>query len=263
MSLWQLLVLAIVQGLTEFLPISSSAHLILASDVLGWPDQGLAVDTAVHLGTLSAIVWYFRGDLAAMAGSLRPAGSIALRRQLQLLAMASIPALAVGFVGASWIESHLRNGTVIAMTTIGFALLLWQADHYGRRIRALDEIRWRDALIIGLLQVLALMPGTSRAGITMTAGLWLGLQRTAAARFSFLLAIPVLAGAGFYSLLKLLGGNAHGFDASGFMLSASIAAIVALATVHLFVRFVERVGMLPFVVYRLILGAALLWFFVF
>lgn len=271
MTLWQLLILALVQGLTEFLPISSSAHLILASDVLVWPDQGLAFDTAVHLGTLAAVLLYFRQDLWAMAHAYWPLNSVlndreqaARQRQrvmARLMVIASIPALAVGFFFASWIGDHLRNPQVIALSTLFFALLLWQADHFGRQQRQWDEIRLRDALWVGVLQVLALIPGTSRAGITMTAGLWLGLSREAAARFSFLISIPVLGGAGAYSVLQLFRSDVQGFDSGVFIGAGLISAVVALATVHAFVQFVGRVGMLPFVAYRLLLGLVLLYLF--
>jgi undecaprenyl-diphosphatase len=271
LTLWQLLILALVQGLTEFLPISSSAHLILASDVLGWPDQGLAFDTAVHLGTLAAVLLYFRQDLWLMVSAHRPLNpaqqevDLGERDRQRLLArfmvLASIPALTVGYLGSAWIGEHLRNPQVIALSTLLFAVLLWQADHFGRKQRQWDDIKLRDALWIGLLQVLALIPGTSRAGITMTAGLWLGLNREAAARFSFLISIPVLGGAGAYSVLQLLRSDGQGFDATLFIGAGLVSAFVALATVHAFVQFVGRVGMLPFVIYRLLLGVLLLFLF--
>lgn len=256
--------MALVQGLTEFLPISSSAHLILSSEVLGWPDQGLAFDTAVHLGTLAAVLFYFHRDLRAMLHAFvwRTEAAESERRLAWCIAIASLPALTVGFLAAAWISEHLRNPQVIAITTLVFALLLWQADVWGKRIRPLGSVRWPAALVIGLMQVAALIPGTSRAGVTMTAGLWLGLTREAAAKFSFLLAIPVLAGAGAYSVLKLLQDQTGTFELKIFIGAAVLSALVALLTVHLFVRLVEKVGMLPFVVYRLILAAVLFYLFI-
>lgn len=261
MSLWQLILLALVQGLTEFLPISSSAHLILASEVLGWPDQGLAFDTAVHLGTLAAVLWYFRRDLVQMLPALTRPRQSASGRLAWAIGLGSIPALTVGFFAASWIEQMLRGPQTIALTTLIFALLLWQADRWGKKQRDLGQLSWRDAMVIGLLQVLALVPGTSRAGITMTAALWLGYERAAAARFSFLLAIPVLAGAGAYSLLKLWQAGLSSVQLEIFLSAAALSGLVALLTVHGFVRFVDRVGMLPFVLYRLLLGVFLVLLF--
>lgn len=261
MSLWQLILLALVQGLTEFLPISSSAHLILASEVLGWPDQGLAFDTAVHLGTLGAVLWYFRSDLQQMLPALTQPRSSASGHLAWAIALGSIPALTIGFFAADWIEHTLRGPQIIAVTTLLFAALLWQADRWGHKQRQLTQLSWRDAMVIGLLQVLALVPGTSRAGITMTAALWLGFERAAAARFSFLLAIPVLAGAGAYSVLKLLQAGLGGVQLGVFLGAAALSGLVALLTVHAFVRLVDRVGMLPFVLYRLALGVFLVLLF--
>ncbi|GAB4182720.1 MAG: undecaprenyl-diphosphate phosphatase [Wenzhouxiangellaceae bacterium] len=257
MTLWQQLVLALVQGLTEFLPISSSAHLILASELLAWQDQGLVFDTAVHLGTLSAIIWYFRAELRLMLSGLKEPGP---GRQLIVLSVVgSLPVLIVGFLAASFVSGHLRGAHVVAVTTIFFGLVLWQADRSGQRQRTVDDLTWRDALNIGLWQILALIPGTSRSGITLTAGLYLGLERAAAARFSFLLAIPVLAGAGLYSILSLASQPPPGASPLLFVGAATVSAVVALLTVHWFVRFVDRVGVLPFVIYRLLLGMALLF----
>lgn len=255
MTWLQTVVLAIVQGLTEFLPVSSSAHLILASEITGWPDQGLAFDTAAHAGTLTAVMVYFRRDLAAM---LSPDPTA--RRLLAWLAAASIPVLAIGFVSADWIESHLRDPRILAATSIVFALALAAADRLGRRRDGLEGLGWRGALMIGLAQVLALVPGTSRSGITLTAGLALGLTREAAARFAFLLAIPALAAAGGWGLLKAVrspaGELAPQLGRMG--VGAIISGLVAWATIAAFMAWVRRAGMMPFVVYRVLLGIVLL-----
>ena len=257
MTWLQAVVLAIVQGLTEFLPISSSAHLILVSEVTGWPDQGLAFDTATHVGTLAAVVFYFRRDLAAMLAPDRAA-----RRLVAWIVMASIPLLAVGFLSADWIEANLRNVRVLATTSILFGLLLAVADRLGRRRHELDALGWRGALAVGLAQVLALIPGTSRAGVTLTAGLALGLTREAATRFAFLLAIPALAAAGGWGLLSVLRepANAAGARLGWMALAAGVSALVAWATIAAFMAWVRRAGMMPFVVYRIALGVALLAF---
>jgi len=253
----QALVLAVVQGLTEFLPISSSAHLVLFSAGAGWTDQGVAFDAAVHLGTLAAILVYFRRELVATSRFRADLHQLGARRLAGLVLLASLPVLGIGFLGADWIDAHLRTLPVIATTTIGFAVALAAADWLGNRRRNLAQLGMGGALFVGLAQVLALMPGTSRAGVTITAALALGYTRSEAARFAFLLAIPVLAAAGGYSMLQVATGEARGFGWPLFLLSATVAGAVALATVSLFMRFVERVGMGPFVAYRLILGAAL------
>ena len=257
MELVQALVLAIIQGLTEFLPISSSAHLVLFSAGAGWPDQGVAFDAAVHLGTLGAILVYFRRELAGGERLQADLSELGWRRLAGLVLLASLPVLGIGFIGADWIDAHLRTTAVIAATTLVFAVALAAADGLVRRRRALAGMGVGGALFVGVAQVFALIPGTSRAGVTITAALALGYTRREAARFAFLLAIPVLAAAGGYSILQVATGAAGGFGWPLFLLSAAVAGLVALATVSLFMRFVERLGMWPFVVYRLLLGAVL------
>ena len=200
----QVVILAIVQGITEFLPVSSSAHLILPSQVLGWPDQGLAFDVAVHLGTLMAVMTYYRRDLFAMIGG---AGQAVTQRTMNddlklglLVVLATIPAVLFGFLGDDWIERELRSALVIAVTTLVFGALLWAADSFGKRQFSLVRLGVIGAIFIGLAQALALIPGTSRSGITITAALALGYQREDAARFSFLLSIPAILGASFVQL---------------------------------------------------------------
>lgn len=258
MSWLQAVVLAIVQGLTEFLPISSSAHLILASELTGWPDQGLAFDTAVHAGTLAAVLVYFRRDLATM---LSP--DPAARRLLAWVILASLPVLAVGFLAAGWIETHLRDPRILATTSILFALVLAAADYWGRRRDGLEGLGWHGALWIGLAQMLALVPGTSRAGITLSAGLALGLTRESAARFAFLLAIPTLAAAGGWGLLRVLRapGEVPAPQLGMMGIGALVSGLVAWATIAAFMAWVKRAGMMPFVVYRLLLGIVLWAYF--
>lgn len=257
MTLIQLIVLALVQGLTEFLPISSSAHLILPAELSDWEDQGLAFDAAVHLGTLAAVVAYFRRDLWRMALAVRPRAPAADRRLLGWLVLATLPAVIVGAAAASWIGANLRSGLVIAWATIIFALFLWAADRFAPQRHAVEAVGWKRALWIGLAQVLALVPGTSRAGVTITAGLALGLTREAAARFSFLMSIPVIAAAGGLMLLKTLRGG-EPVDATQFLIGVLVSGTVAWATIALFLAWLKRHGMTPFVVYRLALGILLL-----
>jgi undecaprenyl-diphosphatase len=256
--------LALLQGLTEFLPISSSAHLILMPRLLGWPDQGLAFDVAVHVGTLAAVVTYFRHDISRLL--LAWLQSCA-RRQVSddarlawFVLLGTLPAALAGLLLHDVIETWLRSPLVIALTTIGFGLLLGVADWRGRQQRSETALRFMDVLWIGLAQALALIPGTSRSGITMTAGLALGLTRSAAARFSFLLSVPVIIMAGGYETLKLLQ-QAEPVAWNDLVLGTVVAAASAYLCIHLFLRLIERIGMLPFVIYRLVLGGVLLWMF--
>nr|VFJ93031.1 MAG: undecaprenyl-diphosphatase [Candidatus Kentron sp. LFY] len=256
----QVIALALLQGLTEFLPISSSAHLILLPHFLDWSDQGLAFDVAVHVGTLLAVIGYFRRELAHMGRDIYR--STLERRHVgnSLLAWGllagTIPVALAGWSLSRFGTEFLRDPLIIASATIFFALVLWWADHKGTQIRDEHTLRWIDILVIGLAQTLALIPGTSRAGITLTAGLALGLTRTAAARFSFLLAIPTI----------VLAGGLTGIDAWNDrvtiawmpLLSGTIlAAISAYLGIHYFLRLLEGVGLLPFIIYRLLLGTVL------
>ena len=257
----QLIVLAVIQGISEFLPVSSSAHLILVGQFSGWADQGLAFDAAVHAGTLTAVVVYFRRDLGALArAGLDRDGDPVQRRLLLGLALASLPALAVGALAAGWIELWLRSPLVIAATTVGFGLALGLADRFGAGRRLMESLNLRGALLIGLAQVLALVPGTSRSGITITAGLAMGLEREAAARYSFLLSIPIITAAGGWGFVSGLaeGGS---FEFGRFLMGALISGVFAWLTIAAFLAWLRRFGMAPFVVYRLILGIFLLiWF---
>jgi undecaprenyl-diphosphatase len=262
MELMHALVLAIVQGFTEFLPISSSGHLVLVPVFLGWPDQGLAFDVAVHLGTLTAVLFYFRRELWPMTrdalGTLR-GGRRTLESDLAWwVVIGTIPTVICGALFAGQISTVLRSPLVIAATMAGFGLLLWVADARGGRNRGEAQIGWRDALIIGLAQALALIPGTSRSGITITAALFLGLERQAAARFSFLLSIPVIVAAIAYELVKLLGDPAP-VDWLVLGAGAVAAGVVAYATIRGFIALLGRMGMAPFALYRLFLAAVIVW----
>lgn len=264
MELIQIVLLALVQGLTEFLPISSSAHLILFPVLSGWADQGLAFDVAVHVGTLSAVVWYFRHELRVMLrdwfASIHQRQRVGDSNLAWAVGFGTIPAALAGLLFNDYIETALRSPLVIATTTVIFGLLLWWADAQGKRERSEHSIGWRDVVVIGLAQALALIPGTSRSGITMTAGLMLGLTRAGAARFSFLLSIPIILLAGGYNGLKLAqSGQAVDWSALG--LGVLFSALSAYLCIHLFLKALERIGMLPFVIYRLLLGAVLFWIY--
>lgn len=261
MDIVQIIILAIVQGLTEFLPISSSAHLILVPLVLKWPDQGLVFDVAVHLGSLGAVLIYFRREVAAMflawSNSLAGGESTANSRLAWWIIFGTIPAVLVGFVFKGVIETELRSPWVIAVATIVFGLLLWVADRGKSKIRTEFQLKLSDVVVIGCFQALALIPGTSRSGITMTAGLLLGLTRQAAARFSFLLSIPIIFASGILQTLELLQAS-QVIDWLALLLALGLSTLSAGICIHLFLGLIEKIGMLPFVIYRLLLGAVLI-----
>lgn len=258
----QTIFLALVQGITEFLPISSSAHLILPFDILGWEDQGLAFDVAVHLGTLTAVIAYFWRDLISLAfglghtlsGKQNTEGRLAIH-----LIIASLPIVAAGFTLKSLVEGELRSASVIAVATIVFGIVLWIADRRSKRNLEESAMVWQHALMIGIAQCLALIPGTSRSGITMTAALALGYTRQSASRLSFLLSVPTILGASVLILRDLLEANSvvrWDHLATGAILSG----ITAYLCIRFFLSFIDRIGFLPFVVYRLVLGFALLFY---
>jgi undecaprenyl-diphosphatase len=260
----QLLVLAVIQGLTEFLPISSSAHLILPAQLLGWQDQGLAFDVAVHIGTLLAVMLYYRQYLARMTlGALHGVRKRQMNEHLRLgllLAWATVPAVICGFLFKDMIEEQSRSVAVIATTTWGFGALLWLADARGSQRNSMMAMGFAAATLIGLAQALALIPGTSRSGITITAALLLGLRREDAANFSFLMSIPVILGA----VVLMIGDVAteeHIYSLVQLLTACLVSAVVAYLTIAFFIRLVNRLGMLPFVIYRLLLGAVLALFF--
>ncbi len=258
----QIVVLAVVQGITEFLPISSSGHLILVPYFTNWPDQGLDFDLAVHIGTLTAIVAYFRRTLAAMARdwvlSVRDRREVGESRLAWAVLFGTIPAGVVGLLFRHDIETTLRSPLVVACTTVGYALLLFAADRFGAQRRDERTVGWLDVVVIGCAQALALVPGTSRSGVTMTAGLFRGLSREAAARFSFLLAVPVMTAAGLAEVAGYAGESASGpLDTRAIVLGLAVSAVTGFACIHYFLKWLTRFGMLPYVIYRLILGAVL------
>lgn len=260
MSLLQLVVLAVIQGLTEFLPISSSAHLILPSALLGWPDQGLAFDVAVHVGTLLAVVVYFRRDLqqilTAWGRHCFHGEASNDSRLVWYIGFATLPAGLAGLIFADFIETHLRSVAVLGIATIVFGVVLGVADKFSVKTIALEKITFRHAMLIGLAQAVALIPGTSRSGITMTAALALGYDRVSASRFSFLLSIPIIVLSGGYESLKLTQATAVPWGEIA--LATALSAAMAYLCIHLFLQWINRLGMMPFVWYRLVLGTALL-----
>jgi len=258
----QVIILAIVQGLTEFLPISSSGHLVLVPYLFEWTDQGLAFDVAVHFGSLAAVCIFFRGDIASLlsGGMQVVTGNVKTPESRMALAIAlgTVPAALAGLFFASWIEQNLRDPAVIVYTLAGYGILMALADRFGRRERNMASVGLKDALIIGCAQALALVPGTSRSGVTITAARFLGFERTDAARFSFLLSAPVILLAAAYKFLELLSsGEPVAWGQLG--LGALVSCVVAYISIEFFMRVVTRIGLAPFTIYRLILAAVILY----
>jgi undecaprenyl-diphosphatase len=261
MALWHIIILALVQGITEFLPVSSSAHLVLAPVVLGTADQGLLFDIAVHVGTLLAVCLYFwREVLQLPVGAVHLLGKRRSSPQAKLalhVILGSVPVVIAGFFLHEYIPDGLRSVEMIAYATIGFGILLGIADWLGSKRKAVGAMDRLDALLIGASQILALIPGTSRSGITMTSARFLGYTREEAARFSLLLSIPAIAGAGLLGLLDVIQADnlRFGLDLGLAVLLSCLSALVAIA---IMMRWLSKASFMPFVIYRLILGAALL-----
>ncbi|MBA5764273.1 undecaprenyl-diphosphate phosphatase [Vibrio sp. 404] len=263
MSYFEAFILALIQGFTEFLPISSSAHLILPSVVLGWEDQGLAFDVAVHVGTLAAVMIYFRSEvvslLRAFFGSIFKGNRSKEAKLAWMIFLATIPACIFGLLMKDIIEIYLRSAWIIAVTTIIFGLLLWYVDKKSALEDDEYQATWKKALFIGVAQALAMIPGTSRSGATITAALYLGFTREAAARFSFLMSIPIILLAGGYLGMQLVtsGEPVH----FGFLVTGIITSFIsAYICIHFFLKMISHMGMTPFVIYRLLLGVGLFAF---
>ncbi|MFM1566577.1 MAG: undecaprenyl-diphosphate phosphatase [SAR86 cluster bacterium] len=259
MDTLQLILLSLVQGLTEFLPVSSSAHLVLLSEFLGEEDQGIIFDVGVHFGTLLAALVYFRSDLKKMIINLGSHKLLSEENNLTTnLVIGVIPILLAGFLLRDFVNLHLRNSEVIAYATIIFGIFLYTAQ-LRKGKEDLDSVNLKQALIIGLFQCLALIPGTSRSGITITAGLFLGLSATAASRFSFLLAIPTI---GAIALAELIRVSFIDITDNGTELSIAliISFLVAYISIDMFLKLIDRIGFTPFVIYRLLLGGWLLMY---
>lgn len=261
MTLLQLVVLALVQGLTEFLPVSSSAHLILVSQLFNWQDQGLELDVAVHVGTLFAVLVYFRHDLTGMLRAWREPPDDPVTRQRRrvslALAVATVPVVLVGAIFYHAIAGVMRDVRLIAIATLLFGVLLLLADRLSPRARQLQEFRLIDGLWIGLAQVLALIPGASRSGVTLTMGRMLGFTPEAAARFSFLLSIPVIAAAGIRGCWALAAqGSMLAWEQ--FLIAMLLAAFAGWLCIALFLAALRKLGLMPFILYRIGLGLVLL-----
>jgi undecaprenyl-diphosphatase len=264
-SLLEAVVLGIVQGLTEFLPISSTAHLRIVPAFAGWEDPGAAFTAVTQLGTMAAVVLYFRSDLLRISRAwLRSLGKPELRRELDArigwyIVLGTVPIGIFGFLFKDQIETGARDLYLIGVALIVLGLILLLAEKVGSHDRPLDRIRTRDGFLIGLAQALALIPGVSRSGATITAGLFMGLDRPAAARFSFLLSVPAVVLSGMLELGTILSGEEEGGDSLGPLVVATVFAFISgYAAIAFLLRFLERHTTAVFVAYRVALGALVL-----
>ncbi|MBN3033842.1 MAG: undecaprenyl-diphosphate phosphatase [Candidatus Saganbacteria bacterium] len=249
MTILQSVVLGVVQGIAEFLPISSSAHLVFIPWLLGWPEHTLTFDVALHLGTLvSLLAFFWREWWGIIRGKL-----------VWLLLLGSVPGALAGVLGEKYFEETFRGPVTIAVFLISLGLLLWAAEVFSRRRRELASVGWLDAGAIGLAQALALMPGVSRAGITMTAGLFLGLKRETAAKFSFLLSAPIILGAGLYKSYGLFKhGGLPADERMPFLAGLLTAALVGFFAIKYLLRYLQKNTFYLFIWYRLLVGAGLI-----
>lgn len=279
MEWWQAVVLGVVQGLTEFLPISSSGHLVIFPWLFGWETPALSFDAALHLGTLVAVAAYFWRDIVSMIRALplalrRPIATLkgdtdepqsADARLALLIAIATIPGLIAGVFLQSAVEEifHTDDNSGLAISTIATMLivvgiLLWISERVGRRTRQIPQMRWRDAVVIGLAQAVAVIPGTSRSGATITAGLFRGMERDDAARFSFLAGMPLILGAGLKAVLDVMSEGTGDNELGNYLLGGIAAALVGFVTIWGLLRFLQRRSTLVFTVYRIAFGLCLL-----
>ena len=260
MPIEQILLLALIQGITEFLPISSSGHLILAPAIFHWTDQGLLTDVMTHMGSLLAVIAYFWRDVISMLRGLVDLVRLRLTANSRLVLYIVVGTIPIVIVGAilkfTGLTDSLRSVTLVAINAIVFGILMYVADAWGLMRRRMEDMTWLPALIIGIGQAMALNPGTSRSGITMTAARALGFTRPEAARFSFLLSIPATAAAGLLVIGDAIESNVPiTWDA---ILCGALTFLVALATIAFLMQMVRRMSLMPFVIYRLILGVVLL-----
>tara|TARA_B100000900_G_scaffold353134_1_gene321108 strand:+ start:122 stop:907 length:786 start_codon:yes stop_codon:yes gene_type:complete len=260
MTYLEAIYLAIIQGLTEFLPISSSAHLILITELMG-STQNLFYDVSLHLGTLIAVCIYFRSDLKNILQSIIESKSLFKSLLLKQLVISCIPTLLLGFILLDIIDSYLRTSSVIAFTTIFFGIVLFLATLTRSKKTNINQITLYDALIIGIAQSLSLIPGTSRSGITISAGLILGLDNQTASKFSFLMAVPTIGAIALYQIITSdIKSLVNNLDIN--ILGLMVSFVIAYATIDFFIKFINRIGFLPFIVYRIILGLTLISVFI-
>lgn len=260
MTTIHIVILALVQGITEFLPVSSAGHLILVPHLFHWPDQGLIVDVAVHMGTLGAVTLYLWRDVWRMTtglGRFVQGRNNADATLAFYVIAATIPVVIAGFALKRYYPEGIRDLAVVGWATLGYGILLWIADRVGMTVRRLEHLGIWDAILIGASQVLALVPGTSRSGITMTAARLMGMERPDAARFSMILSIPTIVGAGVLEGWELFKRGDAVLNADVF-LAAVLAFIFAIIAIVAMMAWLKRASFTPFVIYRIGMGAFIL-----
>lgn len=261
MPLLHIIVLALVQGFTEFLPISSSGHLVLVPVFAGWQDQGILIDVAVHVGTLGAVMAYLWRDIVDMINGLwRMVKGKGVNDGVKLaffLVLGTLPVIGAGYWMNKVLPGGIRSIEVIGWATLGFGVLLWLTDRFGLTVRRMEHLKLFDVAVIGVSQVLALIPGTSRSGITMAAGRMLGMERPDCARFSMLLSIPTIVGAGVLKGLELYQ-RGDPMQMANALTAAGLAFVSAIIAIVLMMAWLKRASFTPFVLYRVALGSFLL-----
>jgi undecaprenyl-diphosphatase len=257
MTIWQAIVLGIVQGLTEFLPVSSTAHLYVVPQLLGWGKPPTAFVAVIQLGTLVAVLWYFWRDIWEIGRDVLVCGP---RAKLGwMIAVGTVPVVVCGLLFKNAIETTLTSLYVISGSLIGLALLLWLAEKLSTRQRTLEQLGWTDAIVVGLAQAVALIPGSSRSGVTITGGLFLGMTRETAARFSFLLSLPSIFAAGLYQLIKAREQLFASEDSTLSLIVATVVSgVVGYASIAFLLHYLKTHTTYLFIVYRLALGGLLL-----
>ena len=256
----QYLVIGIVQGFTEFLPISSSGHLVLVSQLTSWQDQGLFTDVAVHVGTLLAVIIYLRFQITSL---IKCFFSFQLTQNDNLIRIiiATIPAVIVGFFIFDFVQLYFRDIKVVAVTSVVFAALLFVADHFKIKISSWENMSYVQAFIIGVFQVLAFIPGASRAGVTITGARFLGFDRSSAAIFSMLLSIPIILASLVLTSLNLISSSEVNINLYQSLFAAIVSCITALVSINIMMRIIQSSTFNIFIIYRVLLGFILLYFY--
>jgi undecaprenyl-diphosphatase len=250
----QVIFLAAIQGVIEFLPISSSGHLALFPAIFGWEDQGLVFDVAVHLGSLIAILFYFRQDISRIFYSQTPSAPNPYRREALLVILGTIPILIIGYLLSDELLNALRSPVMIASATAFFGVILWWSDVSFSNVKVIKNISLKEVLFIGLMQAVAVVPGTSRSGITITAARILGIDRIEAARFSFLLAIPAIAASAVWQAFGLIG-QTHIIEWDKILVAILLSCLFSWLTIYFFLKFIQAIKFSWFMSYRLLVAA--------
>ena len=256
----QYLIIGIVQGFTEFLPISSSGHLVLVSELTSWQDQGLFTDVAVHVGTLLAVIIYLRSHITALVKNFFSL-QLTQNHNLIKIIIATVPAILVGFFIFDYVQLYLRDIKVVAVTSVVFAALLFVADHFKTKISSWENMSYIQAFIIGVFQILAFIPGASRAGVTITGARFLGFDRSSAAIFSMLLTIPIILASLLLTSYDFMSNPDVNINFNQSLFAATVACITALVSIKIMMQIIQRSTFNIFIIYRVLLGFILLYFY--